>query len=153
MYSVRNTKPQLVTALDDAWNIIKWFVRKLVDDNIRRQPGTTTFFPERGLLVQFLLKDDRGILNILMWAPNNYIAVFAWVEDDIRARLNIQSRPGMTPLAYHDECWFNDGLNRVINEYQEHIKSIGFIRAYEIINVSEDDQAFLKGLIKTKYAH
>lgn len=140
-----------------------YILSDIICDTFEEKVGRNN--PDKALKVSFHVnpdyskEDGNRYMDLLIWGPMNYVAVFfrdRWnvidlsdLEDDGDGDTYI--RPGATGYvegegalqlkAYHDSCWREDGVKRILFEYLDKVASLdnGLKRDfYEVIDVTDE---------------
>jgi hypothetical protein len=125
------------------------------------RPSTET---PKALLITFRLSVDHDKedgyrwLELLIYAPSNYVGVLVrehsnvYQLDDVdhyeddesivfkKGKGYIESYTDWKCYSYHDSCWRNDGIDRILKEYEERFSGIDFHTAtwYTIQTMTPD---------------
>jgi hypothetical protein len=117
----------------------------LVEQHIARKPTDTKWNNDKALLIEFRLrrkKNDK--LSLLIWAPTNYVSVFT--KEGERGGFNQTFQSVETDWkvwADHDSCWRSDGIDRIMNEYEEIFEGFDWLDCYKVVDISPaQEEAF-----------
>lgn len=121
---------------------------------------------DKAMIVTFSIdvdyKKEEGIrmVSLLLYAPNNYVGVFAkefWEVRDINKNVNrngnyeyAKGNTGWKMLSCHDCCWREDGVKRFLNVNEDRISIIqtGAYGWYNVNPVGKEFKEELKTLMR-----
>lgn len=126
------------------YHLYKDVVETVVRETIRRQPGDTDWRKHKAILLTYRLKDE-DLLQVLFWAPTNYIAVMSRRFPDPPGPVRFDMA-GWRLDGYHDSCW-TDSFDRVLWPVWEEIESSSF--GLEFLWLCEAQQDELREFLKT----
>lgn len=104
------------------------------------------YFPERftvdkAIVFKFRTKEEK-CLSLVLYAPFQYVAVFSNLEGE-----------DWKKWSYHDSCWREDGVRRVLQKYADQIKGFDWIKPYKIEHLSVTEKGNFRKLINGAYNH
>jgi hypothetical protein len=135
----------LITHIWHLRSMLESGMEQVVEQFVRRQPDETDWHPDRAALFGFRLP-RRRCLQVVCWAPSNYVAVFSRIVPFGPPRLLDQA--GWKFWCYHDSCWRTDGLERVMREYLDKVEGWDFGRMWTIEPVSAEVQEAWRATIR-----
>lgn len=139
--------------------------RAFSDINPGFKPELTLNF-EFHLKVNYEKEEGYRYLDVVIWAPTNYIAVFSkerWCvisPDDIDSENDClmpgkdytQGETDLECHTYHSSCWASDGIHRILFERRNALSGICTSDSfYKVEKISEEQQKNLKSIINRKY--
>lgn len=124
----------------------------LADQHVVRKPGDTKWHNDKALLIDFRLRRRKNNkLSILLWAPSNYVSVFTKESERVglhRPLSNVET--DWKVWADHDSCWRTDGVERIIDEYEEILEGFDWTDCYKVIDVSPAQEDAFRAIKRAK---
>lgn len=141
--------------------MLSTIVKTIIQDEFKRRVHIKTPADAdkitNAMLIEFSLYanteeeyDDYPELELLIYGEYNYIGVYT--RESSRPKTEREYTP-YTTWSYHDSCWREDGIGRVISHYERRIQTFSSMRHwYQVISVSDELRAKLLEVRKDKNA-
>lgn len=117
-----------------------------------------------GLFVDHNIEVGFRSLDVMLWAPTNYVCVisreswyvlpFSDIDGDVsrpRPKQGSSWTDGNTGYrfhAYHDQKWRDEGVKRVLGEYKERIEMLRYDKTfYDVVTLWDAELSEFKKLI------
>jgi hypothetical protein len=119
----------------------------VVENTIRRQRGDADWRRDKAIQVGYRMYDER-VLQLLFYAPTNYVAVASRVAGDDDRPFSL-AEGDWEMLGYHDICW-RDSLDTFLANHWDDIRSNDWTDSYRVLTLDEGQQRYLRRLIQAR---
>lgn len=118
--------------------MLKDIICALIQDQVKNN--------KKALFFNFNLKNGKK-LSLLAWGNHGYVGIFT-KELDFAENAVIDK--DWKNYSYHDSCWRGDGVERVLNQYDEKLQSLDVFSKYRLIDTTDEQNKILLNIIKVK---